>query len=101
MNNEKEGYGGVPYIPEDDSGYRGETLLIYRGKPNVLIINNAWIERRPEWGYETEHLFSHGYSAMLIEHLPDGGRRYRCNDGQADEDFDDIIFRVNPMKTES
>jgi hypothetical protein len=30
---------------------------------------------------------------MIVEALPNG-RRYRCNDGFADDDFDDLIFRL-------
>jgi hypothetical protein len=30
---------------------------------------------------------------MIVDELPDG-RRYRCNDGFADDDLEDIIFRL-------
>ena len=34
-------------------------------------------------------------SAMIVEELPDNkGKRYRCNDVMADDDFDDLIFRI-------
>lgn len=32
-------------------------------------------------------------AAMIVEEI-ENGRRYRCNDGDPDEDFDDIIFTV-------
>jgi hypothetical protein len=35
---------------------------------------------------------------MLLEDLPNG-RRYHCNDGKADEDFDDIVFRIERLMT--
>ena len=35
----------------------------------------------------------HNGAAMIVESLPNG-RRYRCNDGFADEDFADIVFRL-------
>jgi hypothetical protein len=35
----------------------------------------------------------HNGAAMMIEDLFNG-RRYRCNDGFADDDFDDVIFRL-------
>ena len=35
----------------------------------------------------------HNGAAMIIEEVPNG-RRYRCNDGLADDDFDDIVFRI-------
>ncbi len=35
----------------------------------------------------------HNGAAMIIEELPTG-RRYRCNDGNPDARFDDIVFSV-------
>jgi hypothetical protein len=35
----------------------------------------------------------HNGAAMITEDIPDG-RRYRCNDGIPDDDFDDIVFRL-------
>jgi len=34
-----------------------------------------------------------GGAAMILEEL-DHGRRYRCNDGRSDDDFDDLVFRL-------
>jgi hypothetical protein len=30
---------------------------------------------------------------MIVDLLPNG-RRYRCNDGLADDNFNDIVFRL-------
>jgi hypothetical protein len=35
----------------------------------------------------------HGGSCMIAEDIP-GGRRYRCNDFELDDDFDDLVFSV-------
>ena len=35
----------------------------------------------------------HNGAAMLVEEI-ENGRRYRCNDGQPDDNFNDIIFTV-------
>ena len=35
----------------------------------------------------------HNGAAMIVEEI-DNGRRYRCNDGHPDDDFDDLIFRI-------
>lgn len=35
----------------------------------------------------------HNGAAMIVDPIPNG-RRYRCNDGFADDDFDDIVFRL-------
>ena len=37
----------------------------------------------------------HG-AAMIIEEI-ENGRRYRCNDGHPDENFDDIVFTVQRL----
>lgn len=39
----------------------------------------------------------HGGAAMTVEEI-ENGRRYRCNDGQLDENFDDIVFTVQRIK---
>src|SRR5262249_40623643 len=35
----------------------------------------------------------HNRAAMLIDVLPDK-RLYRCNDGHPDDNFDDVVFRI-------
>lgn len=35
----------------------------------------------------------HNGAAMIVEEI-ENGRRYRCNDGHPDDDFDDIIFTI-------
>ncbi|TWT40064.1 hypothetical protein [Botrimarina hoheduenensis] len=39
----------------------------------------------------------HNGAAMIVEEIPNG-RRYRCNDGYADDDFDDIIFHIERLE---
>ncbi len=39
----------------------------------------------------------HNGAAMIVEELPNG-RRYRCNDGFPDDDFDDIVFRLERVR---
>jgi len=38
----------------------------------------------------------HNGAAMIVEEI-ENGRRYRCNDGKPDDDFDDIIFTVQKL----
>ncbi|MGE5195859.1 MAG: hypothetical protein ACM3JI_00845 [Anaerolineae bacterium] len=38
----------------------------------------------------------HSGAAMIVEEI-ENGRRYHCNDGYPDEDFDDIIFTVQKL----
>jgi hypothetical protein len=57
------------------------------GDGSVLEVRNAW-----DCGNGVVESWHNG-AAMIVEELPNG-RRYRCNDGFADEDFDDIVFRL-------
>lgn len=54
--------------------------------PNIEV-NNVW-----DVGDGVIHSWHNG-AAMIVESLEDG-IRYRCNDGFADDDFDDIVFRI-------
>lgn len=57
------------------------------GKPPTLEVKNVW-----DTGDGVIHSWHNG-AAMIVEDLPNG-RRYRCNDGFADDDFDDLVFRL-------
>lgn len=63
---------------------------ILRNTDGVLRVWNVWDigDGAVESGYGT---------AMIVEQLPNG-RRYRCNDGHPDDDFDDLIFRIEIVK---
>jgi hypothetical protein len=37
----------------------------------------------------------HNGGAMVVEEIA-SGRRYKCNDGRPDDDFNDIVFRIEP-----
>lgn len=52
-----------------------------------ITLKNVW-----DTGDGVIHSWHNG-AAMIIEPLS-RGRRYRCNDGLADEDFDDLVFRM-------
>jgi hypothetical protein len=60
------------------------------GKVSEIQVKNVW-----DVGDGVTHSWHNG-AAMIIELLPNG-RRYRCNDGFADDYFDDIIFRLERM----
>lgn len=38
----------------------------------------------------------HNGAAMIVEEI-ENGKRYRCNDGEPDDDFDDIIFTIKKV----
>lgn len=51
----------------------------------ISFYNMALTGERQSWW--------HAGSAMIAEEC-DGGRRYRCNDFEMDDDFDDLVFSV-------
>jgi len=60
-------------------------------KEGFLWVWNAWEYRDPQGSLR---LMSHEhFSGMLVEELPNGFR-YRCNEGRDDDDYDDLIFRI-------
>jgi len=54
-------------------------------KGHVSFYNMTLVDGRQEWW--------HAGSAMIVEEI-ENGRRYRCNDFEFDDDFDDMIFTV-------
>lgn len=61
------------------------------GGASVIRIYNAW-----DCGNGVVDFWLNG-AAMIVEEIPNG-RRYRCNDGEPDDDFEDIIFRLQRVK---
>ena len=65
------------------------------GETPLICVHNVW-EATPQMPGATVRPFTdggHNGAAMIVEELPHG-RRYRCNDGEPDEDFDDLVFRL-------
>ena len=60
-------------------------------KIKYVIVQNIW-EVTSHMGRKFTDS-GHGGAAMIVEEI-ENGRRYRCNDGHLDEDFDDIVFSV-------
>lgn len=54
-------------------------------KGSLSFYNMTEFQGRQEWW--------HGGSCMIAEDIP-GGRRYRCNDFELDDDFEDLVFTV-------
>lgn len=65
-----------------------EVYLTVRTKNGECWVRNIWDVGNGAADYW------HNGAAMIVEEYP-GGRRYRCNDGHPDEDFDDIIFSID------
>ena len=68
-----------------------EVSLKIRTKNGECSIKNVW-----DTGDGVMHSWHNG-AAMIVEETA-SGRRYRCNDGEPDDDFDDIIFRIELLK---
>jgi hypothetical protein len=64
-----------------------ETELTVRTKTGECLVKNMW-----DSGNGGVH-FWHNGAAMIVEEIP-GGKRYRCNDGHPDENFDDLVFTI-------
>jgi len=56
-------------------------------KSGLLEVKNVW-----DTGNGVVESWHNG-AAMWMEQLPNG-RRYHCNDGHPDDDFDDLIFKL-------
>lgn len=69
-----------------------ETEIRILAPAGQLEVKNVW-----DTGNGVIHSWHNG-AAMIIEELPVGGRRYRCNDGHPDDNFDDIVFRLEKLK---
>lgn len=61
-------------------------------KKGLLGIKNIW---DPGTGVISSWV---GGAAMIVEEI-ENGRRYRCNDGHPDENFDDIVFTIKKMNS--
>ena len=64
-----------------------EITLTITSKKGELQIKNVW-----DVGDGTVHSWHNG-AAMIVEG-DTSSRRYFCNDGRADDDFNDLVFRL-------
>jgi len=63
------------------------TQLRVKTMSGFIEVNNMW-----DVGDGCVHSWHNG-AAMIVEDIATG-RRYRCNDGHPDDNFDDIVFRL-------
>ena len=76
-------------LPFDET--HAEHRISCRTNEGFLWVWNAYQYRGPQgqlrlWCCEN-------FAGMLVEQLPNG-YRYRCNEGRDDDDYDDLIFRI-------
>ncbi len=67
-----------------------QVILRVQSKAGYCSVRNVW-----DIGDGVVHSWHNG-AAMIIEALPNG-RRYLCNDGEPDDDFDDLVFRIETL----
>ncbi len=101
----KQGKGVMMLFWEDTAPKRIE-LKIFTKKDFVWVQNiwentNSYLVATPDGQplqKESKSVdYGHNGAAMIVEEI-ENGRRYRCNDGYPDEDFDDIIFTVQRLR---
>jgi hypothetical protein len=69
------------------NGIKGDVHFIGKSKNKQLYIWNGW--RRKDGGVDA---WLNG--AAMIAEINGNTRRYKCNDGHPDDNFDDLIFEV-------
>ena len=80
---------GKKLILWEDTATKDTTLDI-ASKDGVLWAYNTW-----DYGDGAIQSWRFG-AAMIIEDIPNG-KRYYCNDGHPDDDFDDLVFEVTVL----
>ncbi len=65
-----------------------EVLLKVKSKKGEFLVKNVW-----DVGDGVMHSWHNG-AAMIVEESR-SVRRYRCNDGRPDDDFDDLVFTLH------
>jgi hypothetical protein len=68
-----------------------EVMLRVQTKKGECWVKNVW-----DIGNGVMESWHNG-AAMIVEEIA-CGRRYKCNDGQPDDDFTDIVFRIELLK---
>jgi hypothetical protein len=64
-----------------------EVSIHVRGVSSDVEVYNVW-----DHGDGVIHA-GHNGAAMVVEEIVEG-RRYRCNDGEPDDDLDDLVFAI-------
>lgn len=62
----------------------------FASRDGLVLVWNIW-----DHGDGGTQAWHHG-AAMIVEELP-SGRRYRCNDGHPDDNFDDLVFSIERL----
>lgn len=71
------------------------SIILNHTRPDKLYVHNVW--HTGVGGVQ----YGHNCAAMWLEECQDGSKRYHCNDGYPDDDFDDAIFRIDRLPDSS
>lgn len=66
--------------------------ISFKTNSKKLLVYNAW--RIPESSVPIH--FWHNGAAIQVEEFS-GGKIYHCNDGQANDDFNDLVFKIEVL----
>jgi hypothetical protein len=86
INGKEEKLNGC-YFWYSESLMTNSVKVLKKGKKDLKVWNIWRINKGPMQ-------YGHNGAALFVENLPNG-KRYFCNDGYPDDDFDDLIFRIN------
>ncbi len=73
-----------------DTAPRTSQFKLSLNKPGKLIIKNVW-----DTGNGVIESWHHG-AGIIVEEIKNG-KRYHCNDGHPDDNFDDIVFIITKI----
>jgi len=69
-------------------------IIVVFTKIGFIRVQNIWetTDHRGKKSIDS----GHNGAAMIVEEI-ENGRRYHCNDGVPDDDFDDIVFTIQKL----
>ncbi len=87
-------------LPMEINGQTGRSFVLwFETPPREIIVTcdpheeSVWVNNAWDHSSSGQPFTGMGAGGMIVEELPDG-RRYRCNDAYPDDDFDDLVFRI-------
>ena len=84
------GTSSPKFVLWHDSAPADGTIDI-RDTNGTLILYNVWDSGRKLGQFEPQR----ATSGMIVDELPDGGRRYQCNDIGSAPEFNKLVVRVD------
>jgi len=69
-----------------------QVKLTVASKDKTLFVYNVW-EVTDHLGNKVMH-YGYGGGALFIEKIDEATAIYHCNDGHADDDFNDLVFSI-------